>query len=173
MYKKLYVTTFILAATLFAGCKKDIKDAHDPALYSTSNYPASVNDLQSILAPCYSNLRDANLYGFQLLTKALANCTHTANSNYAGDPSWNEMTKEDLTITNSFAGGAYTAYYVGVKNCNVVLAGADFYMAKAGSAKDADAVNLIRGQALFLRAFYYFQLECFFGKLYYYSRRWR
>jgi hypothetical protein len=165
MYKKLYISILVLATTAFAGCKKDIINAHDPAVYSSSNYPASVSDLQSILASCYSNLRDPNLYGFVLMPKALSNITHTANSNYGGDQGWNEMANENLSITNGFSTGAYTSYYTGVKNCNITLAAADFYMSK-GNSGDATAVNLVRGQALFLRAYYYFQLECLFGQSY-------
>lgn len=166
MYKKIYISTFVLAATLFVGCKKDIKDAHDPAVYSTSNYPATFNDLQSILASCYSNLRDPFLYGFQLMPKAVSNITHTANSDYDGDGAWNEMANENLTNTNSYSTGAYTTFYTGVKNCNVTLAAADFYMSKAANSKDADEVNWVRGQAYFLRAYYYMQLECLFGESY-------
>jgi hypothetical protein len=163
MYKKLYIS--LLAVGLIAGCKKDLQNASDPSVYSTSNYPASVNDLQSVLAPCYSNLRDPDLFGFHLLPKALSNSTHTANSAYNGDPAWNEMANTNLSISNQYSTEAYTAFYTGVKNCNVALAGAELLSAKA-AAGDQQAITYIRGQAYFLRAYYYFQLECLFGESY-------
>lgn len=165
MYKKLYISS-MLAVALFTGCKKDLLNASDPSVYSNSNYPASLTDLQSILAPCYSNLRDQNLFGFHFLPKALSNATHTANSAYGGDQSWNEMANTNLTITNQYSTEAYTSLYTGIKNCNVAIAGTDTYMARSGKADDKQTVDYIRGQAYFLRAWYYFQLECLFGEGY-------
>lgn len=166
MTKKLYISA-LLTVSLLAGCRKDLPNVADPAKYSTANYPATVNDLQSVLAAGFSNLRDQNLFGFNLLPKALSNATHTANSAYGGDVNWNEMANTNLSITNSFSTGAYTSLFTGVKNCNVTLAGADHLTsASMLSADDLQTVNYIRGQAYFLRAFYYMWLECLYGESY-------
>ena len=165
MYKYIYIS-LILAVFTLAGCESDLKNVSDPSLYSTSNYPASISDLNSILASGYSNLRAPELYGFHFMAKALSNCTHTANSSYGGDLSWNEMTNTNLSVTNQYSTEAYTVFYIGVKNCNVALAGADFYMAHYGTSADQKNVDYIKGQAYFLRAYYYFQLECLFGESY-------
>jgi hypothetical protein len=165
MTKKLYISA-LMAVSLFAGCKKSPLTTSDPSVYSAANYPASVNDLQSVLAAGYSNLRDQNLFGFFLLPKALSNATHTADAQYDGDASWNEMANTNLSITNTYSTGAYTSLFTGVKNCNVTLAAADKLSATALSANDQASVNYIRGQAYFLRAYYYFWLECLFGESY-------
>ncbi|NCD68739.1 RagB/SusD family nutrient uptake outer membrane protein [Mucilaginibacter agri] len=165
MTKKLYISA-LLAVSIFAGCKKSPLTTSDPAQYSANSYPASVSDLQSVLASCYSNLRDQNLFGFHLMPKALANATHTANSAYDGDAAWNEMTNTNLSITNQYSTEAYTSLYTGVKNCNVTLAAADKLSATALSANDKASVDYIRGQAYFLRAYYYFWLECLYGESY-------
>jgi hypothetical protein len=165
MYKYIYIS-LILAVVSLVGCESDLKNVSDPSVYSTSNYPASISDLNSILASCYSNLRGEGLFGFHFLPKALSNCTHTANASYGGDLSWNEMANTNLSVTNQYSTEAYTNLYIGVKNCNVTLAGADFYMAHYGTAADQQNVNYIKGQAYFLRAYYYFNLECLFGESY-------
>lgn len=165
MRKKLYIPVLI-AAALLAGCKPTPINPSDPAKYSTGNYPANVNDLQSVLAASFSNLRDQNLFGFNLLPKALSNATHTANSAYNGDAGWNEMANTNLSVTNSYSTGAYTSLFTGVKNCNVALAGADLLAAKSLSPDDKQTVNYIRGQAYFMRAFYYMWLECLYGESY-------
>lgn len=162
MYKKIFLPILIVVA--FVGCKKDPTLVSPTDSYSTNNYPASLNDLNSVLAPCYSNLRDPNLFGFTFLTKALANITHTANSIYNGDQAWNEMAAENLSVTNTYVTQAWTSLYTGVKNCNVALNAADFYSEHYAQPQDQSAVDAIRGQAYFLRAFYYFQLECYFGE---------
>jgi hypothetical protein len=164
MYKKI---VFIISVLFFAaGCKKDPGLVAPTDSYSFSNYPANLFDLSTILAPCYGNLRDPNLYGFNLLPKALANCTHTANSLYNGDPSWNEMTNTNLSVTNQYALGAWTSFFAGVKNCNVFLNGVAFYNKTYARPEDKAAVDQLTGQAYFLRAWYNFQLECYFGESY-------
>lgn len=164
MFKKTSI--IILGLAILAGCKKDPGLVGPTDSYSTTNFPASLADLNSVLAPCYGNLRDANLYGFHLWPKALSNATHTANSNYDGDPSWNEMAATNLSITNQYVQEAWTSFYTGVKNCNVALQGVDFYMAHSGKPQDQPYADLVKGQAYFLRAYYYFNLECLFGESY-------
>lgn len=78
------------------------------------------------------------------VAKALANTTHTANSAWAGDTGWNEMTNTNLSVTNSYSSGAYTAFFTGVKNCNVTLAGADLFTERYASAEDEKTVDYIR-----------------------------
>lgn len=164
MFRKIYI--IILGLAIGTGCKKDPGLVGPADSYSTTNYPATLSDLNSVLAACYSNLRDANLFGFHLWPKALSNATHTANSAYNGDPSWNEMAATNLSITNQYVQEAWTSFYVGIKNCNVALQGVDFYMAHSGKQSDQPYVDGIKGQAYFLRAYYYFNLECLFGESY-------
>jgi starch-binding outer membrane protein, SusD/RagB family len=156
----------ILVMVLAAGCVKDPSLVSPTDAYSTNNYPASINDLQSVLAPCYSNLRDPGLFGFHFLPKAVSNSEHAVNSAYNGDPGWNEMANTNLSVTNQYAFEAWQVLFTGVKNCNVLLAGADLFMAKYGKPEDKPAVDYIRGQAYFLRAYYYFELECLYGESY-------
>jgi hypothetical protein len=164
MYKKIF--TAILAMLVIAGCKKDPVLLSPTDQYSTNNYPASISDLQSVLAPCYSILRDPGLMGFQLLPKALSNSMHVVNSSYNGDAAWNEMANTNLTAGNSHSSDAWTAYYTGVKDCNVLINGVNLFNTKYATSADGPSVNLILGQAYFLRAYYYFQLECLFGQSY-------
>lgn len=160
------ISIMMVAAVLLFSCRKDPSLVSPVDSYATNVYPKTLSDVNSVLAPCYSNLRDPNLFGFNLSPKALANCTHTANSAYGGDGSWNEMTNTNLTVTNQFVLGAWTSFYTGVKNCNAALAGADFYAANYGKAEDKAAIDWVRGQALFLRAYYYFNLACYFDETY-------
>ncbi|MET4082640.1 hypothetical protein ABIB40_002600 [Pedobacter sp. UYP30] len=163
MLKKLYIAAIVVL--VMAGCKKDPGLLGPTDAYSTTTYPHSLGDLQSVLSPGYSNLRSAALFGFNLMPKALANATHTANSSY-GEQAWNEMTNNNLGVNNQFSKDAWASFYTGVKNCNVAIKASNFYKTngmKPGEEKD---VNYVLGQAYFLRAFYYFQLECYYGESY-------
>ncbi len=165
MYKKIF--TIATAATLIlAGCKKDPELVGPKDQYSTGNYPASLADLESVLAPCYSNLRDQHLFGFNYLTKMMANATHAGSSAHS-DPDWlGFIDVSNMQPNNGFVSGVWQALYAGVKNANVALAGADFFEKNNAKAADKDRINYVRGQAYFLRAWYYFQLENLYGQDY-------
>ena len=162
MYKK--IISAILIITLVASCQKDPTLVSPTDAYATTNYPASINDLNSVLAATYSNMRDAGLYGFHFLPKALSNSMHAVNSAYNGDPSWNEMANTNLSITNQYVFEAWQVFFTGVKNANVTLKSADFYESKFAKAGEKQSIDLVRGQAYFLRAYYYFQLETLYGE---------
>lgn len=100
------------------------------------------------------------------MPKALDNATHTGDANYNGDAALNEMAANNLSITNGKSQNAWTALYAGVTTCNVTLEAANFFEANKATANQKADIDAVRGQALFMRAFYYFQLECFFGEAY-------
>jgi hypothetical protein len=162
--KKIYIPA--LALLMAAGCKKDPSMVKPTDVYPTNGYPKTIADLQSVLVPAYSNFRGVGLYGFELMPKVLANSTHTANAVYGGDAAWNEMTNNNLSISNSYVSRVWSSLYTGVKNCNVTLSAADFIEKNNASAADKANIDYVRGQAYFLRAFYYFHLECYYGEAY-------
>ncbi|RYY34260.1 MAG: RagB/SusD family nutrient uptake outer membrane protein [Sphingobacteriaceae bacterium] len=164
MFKKIYIP--VLIVILAAGCRKDPMLVAPTDVYPTNGYPKTIGDLQSVLVPAYSNFRSVGLWGFELMPKVLANSTHTANAVYGGDQAWNEMTNNNLSISNNYVSRVWASLYTGVKNCNVVLNAADFFEENYAGENDKAAIDRIRGQAYFLRAFYYFQLECFYGEAY-------
>jgi hypothetical protein len=151
---------------LVAGCSKSPSSLQPTNAYSTGDFPQTIADLNSVLAPCYSNLRDPNMFGFNFLPKAMASLEHTANCNYNDNGSWAEMAAMNFTVPNTYVGGVWTVMYTGIKNCNTVLSAAKFYNANYAQPGDGPTVNYIMGQAYFLRAYYYFELECFFGQNY-------
>jgi len=163
MLKKTYIVA--LALILIAGCKKEPINVGPPNQYSSSTFPATISDLQSVLVSCYANLRDQGIFGFHYLPKALSNSMHTINSEYAGDPGWNEMAANSLTPGNEYPSETWQALYTGVKNCNVTIYAAGV-LVKTNPSVDKQAINLILGQAYCLRGWYYMQLECLFGAAY-------
>jgi hypothetical protein len=163
MSKKLYIAA--LALILIAGCKKAPLNVGPQNEYSSSTYPKTVNDLQSVLVSAYANLRDQGIFGFHYLPKALSNSMHTVNSEYGGDPGWNEMAANNLTVGNEYPSETWQALYVGVKDCNVTIYAAATLL-KNDPTADKNTINLILGQAYCLRGWYYMQLECLFGESY-------
>jgi len=111
-------------------------------------------------------MRDAGYLGFHFLPKALSNSMHSVDAIYDGDPGWNEMAKNNLSISNQYAAEAWQVLFTGVKNCNVALKAADFYQTNYSKGNDGADIDAARGQAYTLRAYYYMQLECLFGESY-------
>ncbi|MDB5031699.1 RagB/SusD family nutrient uptake outer membrane protein [Mucilaginibacter sp.] len=163
-----YIYTAALAVILITGCKKSPVNVGPTNAYDATRYPSTLADLQSVLVSCYANLRDQGIYGFHFLPKALSNSMHTINSEYNGDPAWNEMANTNLSVSNQYSGEAWQALYTGVKNCNVAISAANQYTTQHPglSAADKQTVNLILGQAYCLRGWYYMELECLFGESY-------
>ena len=164
MHKKILITILVLG--FIAGCKKDPSLVVPTDRVSTSSFPNTLEDLNSVLNPAYGNLKSIGLWGFELMPKALDNATHTGDANYNGDAAWNEMAANNLSVTNGKSENAWTALYAGVTVCNVTLAAADFFEANRATAAQKPDIDAVRGQAKFMRAFYYFHLECFFGEAY-------
>lgn len=164
MFKK--ATIPLLALVLAAGCTKDPGDIAQPDKFSSGNYPASLSALSGILTPAYANTRSYELNGFQLLCKDFACSEHTADLAYGGEQSWTELALNHLSVNNSYANDLWRGLYVGVKDANAFLDRADFYEKNGMAPSEQKAVNTLRGEAYFLRAWYYFQLECFYGESY-------
>ena len=148
---------------LLSGCSKSPSSVLPTNAYALGNYPNTIGGLNSVLATCYSAMRDANMYGFNYLPKAMANATHAANDG-GFDAGWTEMCLTNFSISNSYVLGVWATCYAGIKNCNTALAGADLYMAHYAQPGDAGTVDLIRGQAYCLRGYYYLLLESLFGE---------
>ncbi|MDB5122701.1 MAG: outer membrane protein nutrient binding [Mucilaginibacter sp.] len=163
MLKKKYIAALLLI--LVAGCKKAPVNIGPQNAYSSSTYPATINQLQTVLVSCYANLRDQGIFGFNFFAKSLADAMHTTNEQYTGDLGRNEAAAENLTAGDEYAREVWTACYTGIKNCNVTIYAAGVLL-KTNPSVDTKAVNLVVGQAYCLRAWYYMELECLFGQGY-------
>lgn len=164
MFKK--IIALAVFASAFAGCTKDPKDVADLSAYSSGAYPTTLNELVSVLGAGYANYRSEQLSGFQLLCKTFSAAEHTSNLCYGGQDYWNDMQYNDLKPSNQLVKDCWRGFYTGVKDANATLERADLFEANYMAASEQQQVNYIRGEAYFLRAYYYFQLECFFGESY-------
>jgi starch-binding outer membrane protein, SusD/RagB family len=164
MLKKIILIVFVSAAA--AGCTKDPATVSDLSRYSSGSFPASLDDLLSVLGAGYANYRSEQLSGFQLLCKTFAATEHTSNLVYGGQQYWNEMEYNNLSTSNLLVKQTWQGLYAGVKDANAALDRAEFYEKTRMLPSEQQQVNYIKGEAYFLRAYYYFNLECFFGEAY-------
>lgn len=164
--KKIISAAVLITGAFLAGCQKTPTNVGPTNEYASNSYPTSTDQLNSVLAAAYSEMRDPSMFGFELLPKAISNATHEADAGgyEAGDPSWQEMGSTSFTVANTHVANAWTAFYLGVKNCNATLDAATFFLANYAKPTDTATVRLIEGQAYCLRGYYYMWLETLFGE---------
>jgi hypothetical protein len=164
MYKKIIFIA--LALISIVGCRKDESNVQNPNQLNSTDYPTTLGGLESFLVPGYSNFRNANLYGYEYLPLVLS-CDHSfCSQNSGGNPfgqQGGDFLTNNITVNNTPNAALYSQLYQGVAAMNVFLNRADYYQGHFGDAAD---VNALRGQAYFLRAYYFYLLESFYGEQY-------
>jgi hypothetical protein len=163
MYKKIVFIGMI--TLLFVGCKKP-QTVSDLSTQSSSVFPTTLDQLNGVLADGYANERNFNLNGWQLLVVS-ATSAHDADQKGPMDQidQSGDYSPYNSPATNSkWTTSIWTGFYDGVRDANSTLNAAAFYL--KNNPSDSVAVKAIVGQALVLRAYYYIQLECFYGQKY-------
>ena len=164
MLKKIILIAVI--ALSFMGCRKDEENVLPTNQLNSVTYPKTLADLNTFLIPGYSNFRNANLYGYMYLSMVLS-CDHSfCSQNSSGNPftvQGGDFLTNNIKPTNTLNDALYSQLYQGVAAMNIFFDRANYYQANFGDSTD---VNAMRGQAYFLRAYYFYLLECYYGEQY-------
>ncbi|HMG83976.1 MAG TPA: RagB/SusD family nutrient uptake outer membrane protein [Ferruginibacter sp.] len=165
MYKKIIF--IIVAAVSLTSCKKDPTNVAPNNELDATSYPKTVADLNSFLTPGYSNIRTASLYGQHFMPFVLS-VDHTfcsqAVGNLFGTPGGGPLIN-NIGVNDNANGSIYSQLYQGIAYMNLCFDRIAYYQNVYGHSHDAE-VATIRGQAEFLRAYYFFLLECYYGEQY-------
>lgn len=152
----------LFALTGLLSCSDDFVNVVNPGALSPSQYPGSVTDLEQLLTGVYATQHATGLYGHTMLGKNLWLWDHTLDLSWQGTPTWIQMGQNNSQPNDSFLYDTWRELWRGVQRSNTLLAAVETYRQKAPN--DAAAIDLIKGQALFLRAWYYFHLVSFWGE---------
>ncbi|SMD15384.1 RagB/SusD family nutrient uptake outer membrane protein [Pedobacter nyackensis] len=159
---KKYITLGLLSFTLLLGsCKKFLEESNQNLLR-----PTTASDLaQTLLGEGFPLTDPFHTY--------IDVITDDVEANYLNDPFqiaalsrwapaflWKKTMFEDMPVSGISGSDSYTTYYSRIKGCNVVL---DYLDKVSGSPAEKAK---IKGEALFLRGFYYFNLVNLYGKAY-------
>lgn len=155
-----FLLLFVLTGLL--SCSDDFVNVENPGALSPSQYPGSVTDLEQLLTGVYATQHATGLYGHTMLGKNLWLWDHTLDLSWQGTPTWIQMGQNNSQPNDSFLYDTWRELWRGVQRSNTLLAAIETYRQKAPN--DAAAIDLIKGQALFLRAWYYFHLVSFWGE---------
>lgn len=153
MKKIYYLFTALLLIISLGSCKKflDTKpsDFIDPNVYYTT-----AEQLNFALAGVYHQLGVTGTYASytQYMLGFVGDEAHMNRNTLIGPHSYNYVTN------NTFLTAYWTALYSGINRANTLIANVD-----NNTSIDQSIRDQIRGEALFLRGFYYFQLVQYFG----------
>lgn len=157
---------YILFFFLFWGlssCNPDFVEIDNATAISTANYPKTVADLEQLLAGAYATQHAAGIFGRAMGPYSTYVLDHTGDLSWQGSPNWIQMAQNNTLPNDAFLRQIWPDLWRGVQRCNTLLAGIE--SVRANSAESAVAeIDLIRGQALFLRAWYYYYLTAFWGE---------
>ena len=152
----------LLVLTGMASCSDDFVNVENPGALAPSQYPASVADLEQLLTGVYATQHATGLFGHTMLAKNAFLWDHTTDLSWQGTPTWIQMGQNNSQPNDSFLYDNWRELWRGVQRANTLLAGVETYRQKA--PQDGAAIDLIKGQALFLRAWYYFYLVSTWGE---------
>lgn len=157
------------AVTIITGistvsCKKDYLNVTDPNVFSADNYPASVADIDKELNDLYGRLRGGYYKAEDFAYFALSR-SHASDLNYS-DPNFNAAGQLNYQKSNQNVDELWNTHYENVAKClNTITDIARFRVKNPNlSTDDKAAVDLMEGQAQFIRAWNYMLLVNFFGE---------
>lgn len=158
--KKL-VYLFAAAAMILTSSCEDLLDSTDYTEKTTETFPESYSDMQQLVTGVYQNLSVVNanpqcsfLYAAQI-----------ASDDMYGGGGENDQTMQAYDILGNYQTNMtqqfYKDRYTGIARANAVIAGID----KPKDYPSKDARNQALGEALTLRAYYYYELASFYGNI--------
>lgn len=151
--KKIFLLT-VLSGLFFTSCEKFL-ETHPTDTVSPVAYFNTETEAEIALAGVYDILGKSSTYGRTLFYDMdLADDAFAAQSNWTQEVSLYNYNPSDTKITD-----LWNTLYVGINRANTVLDNIHKVQ------MDIDKKNAIEGQALFLRAYYYFILTNNFGNV--------
>ncbi len=160
---KRFIILTLVFISFATSCTND-DNVSDPGSYNAGNFPSTLTQLQSVLTGVYSQQRANGLYGFEYLSKMIFSLDHTADLGFTEFPQWNEMQTNNVSVSNAYAEAAWDALYTGVQRSSTFLTATENYREKYMKAGEEMEVDIMEGEARFLRAFYYFHLVNLYGE---------
>ncbi|WP_345952855.1 RagB/SusD family nutrient uptake outer membrane protein [Mucilaginibacter sp. PAMB04168] len=154
--KKILI--YIMIILPFTSCKKVLDTVPTGALVPQTSY-SSEAQVRAALAGLYFNLRASTLYGSFYATRLTLGTdeTYFYNLNYG----YNNYSYTIVPSTDGDIGTFWRLCYQSINYCNSLLDNID--VSAASGTVSAATVRKAKGEALFLRGYYYFLLAQWYG----------
>jgi starch-binding outer membrane protein, SusD/RagB family len=145
----------MIFAAGMTGCKKDFLSQPNYDQLSQANFPQQIDQVELFVNAMYADQHSFGLYGHAYLAEGIYCLEHTSDQNWINDSYWNNLHQNNVKPGDLGEGGAYNIWRdgsYGVTQANTVLGIVSNYRANYQKAGEADELNLIEGQAYYMRA---------------------
>ena len=159
--KKLfkYLLTLSVCSILIVSCKKENLEVEPVNEFLSNNYYKTENQIGAALIGVYDPIGWSMGFG-QWISPTMYGEIRSDNANAGGDatnndqPGWQEFDDFTNTNTNTVIHPMYRRNYIGISRANALL---------ELSEVESPVVDVYKAEALFLRAYYHFELFKHFG----------
>ena len=154
-----YILTVSACTLLFFSCKKETLKVDPVNEFLSNNYYQTENQIGSALIGAYDPIGWSMAFG-QWISPTMYGEIRSDNANAGGDatnndqPGWQEFDDFTQTNTNTVIHPMYRRNYIGISRVNSLL---------KNCKAESPAVDVYKAEALFLRAYYHFELFKHFG----------
>lgn len=160
MKKIIYLSLF--AGLLTAGCKKSFLEVAPETNITSDNFYKNEQQFQQALVGAYAAVRDAITGEISSWVMGEMRSDNTHYDYNASDRGTQFVQREDIAnfmdnSSNTVTGDKYDQCYVGISRVNSILD------QLPNATFSQQSIDSIEGQALFLRALFYFELVRYFG----------
>lgn len=152
---KRYINIFLLTICLIAPSCSNILDK-DPDFVSPDNYYNTEDELNKALNGVYNRLIDT--WG-RMYSKGLFSYFALSDEFYYKNVSVNSIKVMQMDAADLDIGRFWEVMYEGINRANLLLKNVE------GKDLDSPTKKAIKGEALFLRGYYYFLLTSYFGEV--------
>jgi hypothetical protein len=155
-----YIVTFSISMLLIISCSKDRLNVEPVNEYLSNNYYQTEAQIGSALIGAYDPIGWSMAFG-QWISPTMYGEIRSDNANAGGDatnndqPGWQEFDDFTNTNTNTVIHPMYRRNYIGIARVNALL--------EFNQVENNATVEVYKAEALFLRAYYHFELFRHFG----------
>ena len=159
------IVTVALVLLLFTGCKKFL-DTERQGGYDEENYPypGGSGPYDQYIFGAYNELRSFNVHSqfFITATGIRSDDADKGSTPADGGASAIDMDNFPVSPSNSYTNGLWIGYYALINKCNSTIKEVN---TNTNIVASAEVKNQTLGEARFLRAYGYFMLVRFFGRV--------
>jgi len=152
MKRRFFLLMLPVVLIAAGGCKKFLDK--EPTFLVTQNYYSNETEVNSALAGVYDILSQETMWGGQIPIRHNAT-TDESFFSYTSYPSG--PFRYNYDASDPYVATLWKNLYTGIERANTLLANLD------NTSMDSSKKSVVRGEALFLRAFYYFTLVQYYG----------
>jgi len=160
-YLKILSLLCLLGVT---SCKQDFVEVTDPNSLSGENFPSTMAHLDQMRNGLYGTQHAFGLFGHNMLGKNIYMWDHTADLAWQGTPTWIAMAQNNTLPNDEFLRDTWRDAWKGVQRANTLMAGIKKMRLTATQPADLAGLDLMEGEAHFLRAWFYYYLVSFWGE---------